>query len=134
MATNQESLDTNILLRLLLGDIPAQTERAKQLLLKPDTRFYVDDAAISEVVYVLEKQEKHPRDNIAERLSTLFSYDMLDLSQDLLEEVIPFWATHHSISWTDCYLSAKTAATHTEPLWTLDRKLANQSPTAKQLP
>jgi predicted nucleic-acid-binding protein len=51
------SLDTNCLLRWLLGDLPEQAEAVTRLLASQET-FAVADAVIIEVVFVLEKIKK----------------------------------------------------------------------------
>ena len=131
MAYNLESIDTNIVLRLLLNDNPRQTALVRKLLLIPDTKYFLDDAAIAESVYVLHKTLHESRDTVSKRLNTLFDHKKLDFDRPLLSEIIPFWTQHPKLSWNDCYLAAKTAQKQAEPLWTFDHKFAVQSPTAK---
>lgn len=129
--SNLEAIDTNIILRLILGDNPTHKQKARNLLLS-GREFYVDDLAITETVYVLEGEGKS-REAIVHHLTTLLSNDMLHYHADIFAEVFPVYATHPSLSFSDCYLAAKIASLDHEPLWTFDHKFATQSPTAKEL-
>jgi len=132
MTSNLESLDTNILLRIILNDIPEQRSKALTLLCKPNTIFYVDDHAISEVVFILEKQCRYCRNFIVDILpKAIFSVPNIQSDKHLLSQILPFYLHHPKLSWNDCYLAAKAAKKQAEPLWTFDHKFALQSPTAK---
>lgn len=134
MNTNIESLDTNVLLRLIIGDNPKQQAKASALLTHPDATFYVDDLAIFEIVYILSgKSYGFSRQEVATIVEGIFKRLNVTGNYSLISEATQFFAEHPKLSWADCYLAAKAAAKHAEPLWTFDRKLANQSPTAKEI-
>jgi len=135
MATDIQSLDTNILLRLILNDVPNQCEKAQKFLRRnSDITFYVDDQAITETVYVLERQKKYDRPFIISAFTDLiFPIKNINCDRPLFSEILPFYAKHPTLSFNDCYLTAKTAAKQSEPLWTFDHKFAKASPTAKEL-
>ena len=128
-----ESLDTNLLLRLCMGDIPAQQQKVFHLLNSPNKTFYVADLAISEMVYVLETGEKYSRNKIAEYIKALLVRKNINCNRPLFRSVLPFYETHPKISFNDCCLAAYAALNQSEPLWTFDRKFAVQSGTAKLL-
>ena len=129
---NIESIDTNIILRLILGDIPEQRQKALSLLQKPNTLFHIDDLAITEIVYVLQKLN-YTRHEVAENILGVINQPNLLWNKDLFRTIFPAYLHHPALSFNDCYLSAKSAANHSEPLWTFDRQLAKISPTAKEL-
>ena len=133
MAYNFETLDTNILLRFILNDIPEQRAKVIKLLSKPDTRYHVADLAISEMSYVLETQLKHPRILIVREVQQILSESNINCNRALFSEVLPFYLSHPKLSFADCCLSIYAALNQAEPLWTFDKKLALQSPTAKEL-
>lgn len=68
------ALDTNVLVRFLVEDDPAQTERAKALLQKAvdsDDPCYVSEVALCELVWVLERSYKIRRAEIGRVLGRL---------------------------------------------------------------
>ena len=58
-----DSIDTNVVLRFLLNDIPAQTSRAKRVLSTPP--IYVSDVVVTEAVFVLENGLGYARQYVA---------------------------------------------------------------------
>jgi predicted nucleic-acid-binding protein len=131
MASNLESLDTNILLRLAVNDIPEQRQKALKLLAKPNTTFYIDDQAITEAVYTLETSMKKSRQTILNNVTYIIDTPNTICNKTLFKDLLPFYLTHPKLSFNDCYLAAKSAAKQAEPLWTFDHKFALQSPAAK---
>ena len=94
--------------------------------------FYVDDVVIMEVIYVLTK-EKMRREKILDNLLTLLDNPMMIYDKRFFAGVFERYATHPSLSFDDCVLEARIAMRRKEPLWTFDRKFANQSEAAKLL-
>lgn len=126
-----ESLDTNILLRFVLGDVKKHHQAAVKLLAKSDVEYEVADIAISEMVYVLNGLMAGNREEISDAIKVVLAQPNIHCNRDLFAEVLPFYKTHPALSFNDCYLSIQAAHNQSEPLWTFDRKLATQSPTAK---
>ena len=133
MATNPESIDTNIILRTILNDIPEQCQKARKLLSRPDSSLHVSDLAIAETVFVLEKCLHYDRNTIAKILNLFLSTPSLNYNAGLFTNVFPFYIEHSQLSFNDCCLATYAALNQAEPLWTFDHKLAVQSPTAKEL-
>ncbi len=133
MAANPESIDTNIILRAILNDIPEQCQKARKLLSRPNSSLHVSDLAIAETVFVLEKCLCYNRDTIAKVLNLFLSTPSLNYNAGLFTNVFPFYVEHPQLSFNDCCLAVYAALNQAEPLWTFDRKLAIQSPTAKEL-
>jgi predicted nucleic acid-binding protein len=119
------SLDTNCLLRWLLGDLPEQAEAVTRLLASQDT-FAVADAVIIEVVFVLEKLKKIDRELIQKAVMAIMAQANIKCSRELFEETMPIYAEHPKLSVTDCYLSVLAKREKALPLYTFDHKLANQ--------
>ncbi len=126
-----ESLDTNIILRIALGDIPQQCLKAQDLLLRQNVTFYVPDLAITEAVYVMQKD--YSRTEIVEKLSRILELPRIMANFDLFQQVFPMYLEHPQLSFNDCCLTTYAALNEAEPLWTFDRDLAKKSPTAKLL-
>lgn len=133
MNKNIQSVDTNILLRLILNDVPAQRARAYKHILNGAT-YYIPTLALTEVVFTLERGKyRHSRKTIVEALTPLINSSCFIYDKTLLKEVFPFYLSRPSLSFNDCVLSFEVAKLEREPLWTFDKAFAKQSPVAKLL-
>jgi predicted nucleic acid-binding protein len=119
------SLDTNCLLRWLLGDLPEQIEAVTKLLASPET-FLVADATIIEVIFVLEKIKKIDRKLIQKAVLAIMAQANIKCSREVFEETMSVYVSHPKLSVTDCYLSVLARRDKALPLYTFDRKLSNQ--------
>lgn len=128
-----ESLDTNILLRLVLNDVPEQTKKVQTLFAEKAKRFRIDDLALTELVFVLEKFYRLDRGEIAEALDIILSIPQFALNRPLFETTVQLYLANPALSIMDCYLTSSAAAHGAVPLWTFDKKLARQSPSAREL-
>ena len=127
-----ESLDTNAILRFILGDNKAQQNKVLQLLLRPNVNYYIDDLTFFEVVYILSSDNYNlSRESIANFIEIVFKRLNIIGNYELISKTANFYAAHPKLSWADCYLSIKSAQLNHTPFWTLDKKLANQSEHAK---
>lgn len=121
------SIDTNLILRLLLGDVEEQRVAVLRALAKYDT-VAVADLAIAETVYVLEKVKQLPRKQIVAMLESLLVNQHLNFNRPLIEHVMPHYLKHPAVSFNDCCLAVYAKLTGAMPLLTFDKKLARQLP------
>ena len=126
------SLDTNIIMRYIWKDVPGQRERAIELLDDESQTFYVSDLVIAEVAFNL-KIDHLRRGTVAAVLRSLLGKRNIQASSLVTEVVLPYFAEHPALSFTDCYAAAEAEQKGYEPLWTFDKKLANQHSAAKRL-
>ena len=119
------SLDTNCLLRWLLGDIPEQTAIITALI-DSDENVTVADAALIETVFVLEKVKKINRDSIEKAVKAVIEKKSILCNRELFEEILPIYTGHPKLSFIDCYLETFARRMGSEPLLTFDKKLAKQ--------
>jgi len=119
------SLDTNCLLRWLLGDIPEQKELVTALIDSEDS-FSVADAALIETVFVLEKLKKISRETIEKAIMAVIGNKAIFCNRELFIEVLSIYTKHPKLSFVDCYLEVLARKTDSAPLLTFDKKLANQ--------
>ena len=119
------SLDTNCLLRWLLGDIPEQTALVADLI-SSGKDIAVADAALIETVFVLEKLKKISRETIEKAVTAIIEIDSILCNRELFIEILPLYSGHPKLSFVDCYLEVLARKTGTAPLLTFDQKLANQ--------
>lgn len=122
------SLDANMILRLLLNDVPEQHEAATKLLRNNASQFAVADVAIIEIVFVLCRAYEFSREQTAEAVQGLMELQRVNCNRSLFERALPLFVEHPALSFEDCCLAVYARLNDAEPLWTFDRKLANQAP------
>lgn len=129
------SLDTNLVVHYLIGDISEQRSQVARLLRTTGVTYYYTNMALSETFYVLEKYYQLPRKDIVAMLNFFLARysDRLIYDHVLTALAFPYYLSHPKLSWVDCALAAEAEIHHHEPLWTFDKKLANQLPQAKLL-
>lgn len=125
----RESLDTNIILRIMLMDVAEQCLRIQDLFMRQGYVYHVSDLAIAESVFVMQKG--CTRAEIVENIKKLFEMPGIKANFNLFERVFPMYLQHPKLSFNDCCLAVYAELNEAEPLWTFDRKLVNQVPTAK---
>ena len=126
------SLDTNILLRYIWKDVPGQREKAAKLLDDEEQTFRISDLVVAELVFNL-KADRLRRKSIVGILEKIFSKRNIRVNSMVADKVLPFYAEHPGLSFVDCYAAFEADEGKAEPLWTFDRKLANQHPSAEKL-
>lgn len=129
----RESLGTNIILRLILGDVPGQCLKIQDLLMRRGMTYEVEDLAITEAVYVLQSVYRLPREEIVEGIRSLAWFPQIKYNQELFERVFTMYLRYPKLSFNDCCLAGYAAVNEAEPLWTFDKMLAKESGTAKLL-
>ncbi len=119
------SIDTNVVLRLCVGDMPSQVAAANKLL-KSSGSVRIDDVAVIETVYVMNRGYNFNREEIAETLLALLTQPNVRCYLAGLQLALRYYCKHPALSFEDCYLTVQAEANQTVPLYTFDRKLANQ--------
>lgn len=131
MAKYTGSFDANVLLRLLLNDVPEQHVATKKLLNQATNQFAVADTAIIELVFALNRYYGFSRSQTAEAVEGLMNLKEINCNRALFEKAIPLYTVHSSLSFEDCCLSVYAQLNNAKPLWTFDKKLANQAPNSE---
>ncbi|MBQ3326098.1 PIN domain-containing protein [Candidatus Saccharibacteria bacterium] len=129
------TLDTNVLLRLILHDDEVYFERAVALINTPRCYFTILDQVILECVYILEKKDFGlTRPQIAEAITAIMLEPRLDYNEPLFNKVFKEYISHPKLSLTDCYISYKADELGRGMLYTFDEKFARQSKYTKLVP
>jgi predicted nucleic-acid-binding protein len=128
------SLDANVMLRLTLKDVPDQFDLAKRLVERPGARFHVSGLALVEYVFALEHHYRLTRRQVSEVVRGLLSIPNIWTDCRFIDSVVDLWSSHPALSFADCYLAEEAKDAGLVPLWTFDRKLANQHSAARQVP
>ena len=117
------SLDTNVVLRFLLDDVPEQTIKATEVIIK--NKVYVTDVVATEVIYVLEKVIGLSRKDIAKLMTDFLGFSNVVHNPYFLIKTIHLYERYTSLSIVDCYASAEAEA-YNNKLVTFDKRLARQ--------
>lgn len=129
----RESLDTNIILRFILGDVPEQCLKIQDLLMRQNVMYDVADLVITEAVYVMQSTYGLSREKIVDGLQKLLWFPEINYNRNLFDQVFPMYLEHPKLSFNDCCLVVYANLNEAEPLWTFDQKLVRQMPGAKML-
>lgn len=125
------SLDTSIVLRVLLEDIPEKTQAAVDLLSRPDAKFRVEAVVFTEAAHVMTRNYQLSRSKVAEVLMGFASMECVDCDEAVINEALEIFVGHPALSFEDCYLTVAARERTGGPLYTFDKKLARQVEWAK---
>ena len=105
-------IDTNVILRYLLGDHKSFSPKAKafmELISQGTKKAEIPSVVIVECVYVMEKFYKIPRNEIVDALTKILNFSGIvnpDKSE-ILEALLKYANTHTDI--VDCMLAAQSS-------------------------
>lgn len=115
-------VDTNILVRHLTGDPPAQARRATRYLETAD-ELLLPDLIAAEVVYVLESYYEARRAQVAEALGAILAFPSMRLvDADLLRRAVEVYEVHR-LDFADAYLVAIAERTGVGAIASFDRSI-----------
>lgn len=114
------SLDTNLVLRFVVGDVPNQTEKAQRLI--TSSTCYVTDVVVVETVFVLEKFYELSRKDIAHGMKRFLALPNIIYNSQVIDDAINLFAEAAGLSFVDCY-STVEAAMADATLYTFDKDL-----------
>lgn len=103
-------IDTNVLLRYLMGDVPAQAAKASALMERLESgaeRAEIPESVISGAVWALESFYEVPRPEIAEKLAAILAFRGVrtPAKWTLIHALARFSSS--SADFADCLLAAK---------------------------
>ncbi|MCL2803792.1 MAG: hypothetical protein FWD29_07585 [Micrococcales bacterium] len=125
------TVDTNLLLRLVLRDIPKQYEAVRDLVTVPGARFRVTDMAIAELVHALLHHYGLSRSQVAQIVRTVLWDNAFEANKAMLDAVTSVFEKQGGLSFIDCYLAEEAQVTGNAPLLTFDKALAKQHQAAQ---
>lgn len=115
-------VDTNVLIRHLTGDPPAQARRATRYLEAAD-ELLLPDLIAAEVLYVLESYYDVPRAQVAETLRAILAFPTIRvIDADLLLRAIEVYEVHR-LDFADAYLVASAERTGIGVIASFDRAI-----------
>ena len=120
-------IDTNLLLRLILGDDRDQVMRIKDLLKGSTDDLVANDLVIAETVWTLQKAMGASREEIIIALDTLTTgIDVRPLDVKTLE-LARHESERHGFGIADGLIGARNAAAGCETTYTFDRRAARSA-------
>ena len=126
-------VDTNVFVRLFLGDIPEQVEIGKELLRKAkrqEIELIVPQAVIFEINFILDKVYKFSKEEIIDKLEAVVGANYLQVQdRESLQEGLRLFR-ENNLSFVDCFLFALAEKENAE-LFTFDKKLEKLSKTSE---
>lgn len=115
-------VDTNVLVRHLTGDPPAQAARATRYLEQADD-LLLPDLILAEVAYVLESFYETPRAQVAETLRAVLAFPAIRVVDDeLLLRTVEVYDGHR-LDFADAYLVASAERTGVDEIVSFDRAI-----------
>lgn len=121
------ALDTNALVRYVVGDDAAQLAAAKRLIRKcvsDGQTLFVPVTVTLELEWVLRASFEYAKDEVMQVLSSLFSATELTFESERALEVALQLYRDGSADFADCLHVALAAQAGELPLWTFDKRAA----------
>jgi predicted nucleic-acid-binding protein len=120
------ALDTNVLIRYLVGDVPEQAAAARELIegLTPDTPGFICREVVLEVAWVLERTYRFTRTQVAEALLDLTASDSLVVENSDDVAAAAYRYRQGGVGFSDLMILKATERGNAAPLHTFDQRLA----------
>jgi predicted nucleic acid-binding protein len=115
-------VDTNVLVRHLTGDPPAQARRATTLLGGRHT-LILTDLVLAELVYVLGSYYERPRGEVASLSRSLLALPAIATADDLLLLRSIELYEQHRLGFADAYVAAAAEMSGVGAVVSFDRRL-----------
>ena len=115
-------VDTNVLVRHLTGDPPAQAARATRYLRQAD-ELLLADLILAEVAFVLESFYETPRRQVAETLRAVLAFPAIRVVDvELLQRAVEVYDVHR-LDFAEAYLVASAERTGIGVVASFDRTI-----------
>ncbi|MFQ5456537.1 MAG: PIN domain-containing protein, partial [Nitrospirota bacterium] len=104
-------IDTNIILRYLIGDDPEKAARAVALMERVEDGLQdieIPSVVVAEIILTLEKFYNVPREEIADKLLTIFSFNGVQgYEKKIIVKALNSYISKR-IDFVDCFLAARS--------------------------
>lgn len=120
------ALDTNLLLRLLVNDAPAQAAKVRALFdahADEPEAFWIADVVIAEIVWALDRSYGRSRAEIAAALNALAHHANVRLESAAAMADALAWFEEGASHFVDCLLAAKARDAGCIAVHTFDRRM-----------
>ncbi|MCA9438396.1 MAG: type II toxin-antitoxin system VapC family toxin [Candidatus Omnitrophica bacterium] len=120
-------LDTNILVRLIVGDDPKQLKSALSLITKTERskeKMFINHVVLAEFAWVLSRTFKYPREEIIDTLESLMSNESVTFQDRSLVRLALRSFRSSSADFSDCLLNTINGSQGCETTYTFDKQAA----------
>lgn len=129
MKSERVFADTNLFLRYLTNDVPAQADAVEQVLRRAaagEVILVINSLVIAEIVWTLESYYGLARDAIKDKVLAILNTPGLEVAEgDLLLQAI-FWYADKNIDFIDAFNAAWLLSQGLTTTYTFDRKHFSQ--------
>ena len=127
MSKNPAFMDTNVILRHVLQDLPEHSVRASELIARVEAgeeRVLASETVVFEAVYVLTNFYRIPRSEVAQNLIPLISMPGIELPGrvDILR-AFDLWVERPGLSFADCFHIFSARRYSSGRIYSFDRKV-----------
>jgi predicted nucleic-acid-binding protein len=123
--TERAFVDTNLFLRYLTNDVPAQADAVERLLHRAsdgEIVLVINSLVVAEIVWTLESYYGLTRDSVKDKILAILNTPGIETAEeDLLLQAI-FWYADKNIDFIDACNAAWVLAQGLETTYTFDRK------------
>ncbi len=126
------TLDTNVILRVILQDNTDQAKAASALINDSES-LSVCDVSIIEAEHILSKVIQLDRPAVASLIVSFLKHKNIKSNFMVIAQACEDYVLRPSLSFPDCYLAREAERREELPLYTFDKKLAHQLLQAKEL-
>jgi predicted nucleic-acid-binding protein len=120
------SLDTNVVLRLLLGDNVIQSKKALYLIENLQSQAEIADQVFVELEYALVNHYNATRTDVVTAITYIILNPAINCNRELLNFVLKKYVLFPKVSFVDLILAGHATINKALPLYTFDQKLAKQ--------
>ena len=123
-AKELKGLDANIILRFLTNDVPTQAERCEKLLeevQKGAIAVFLADITLADVIWILEKYYKLPRNEIRMAMRRIIELKGLQCSNKSQALAALDYYVEKNIDWTDAFMATQLIAKDIWELYSFDK-------------
>lgn len=117
-------LDANIILRFLTNDIPEQANRCSALLKRVESgveQVLLPDLVLADIVWILEKFYKQPKQRIYDLLIPLLNLRGLRFSNKKTAREALRLYTAKNLDWTDAFTAAQMLIKNQREIYSYDK-------------
>jgi predicted nucleic-acid-binding protein len=118
-------VDTNLFLRYLTNDAPAQADAVEKLLRQAEqgkSQLVTNGIVIAEIVWTLESYYELERDEIQNKVLAILNTSGLEISDGNLILKAIIWYAEKNVDFIDAYNAAWMEQNGIEKIYTIDQK------------
>ena len=123
------TLDTNVLVRYLVGDVPEQADAARELIegLTQDAPGFICREVVLEVAWVLERTYRFTRIQVADALLNMTASDSLVVEESDDVAAAAYSYRRGGVGFSDLMILKASKRAEAAPLHTFDQRLARMN-------